>query len=78
MTPTIGRVVWFHDYDVARRARVTHPAIILAVDVDMDATGDHGTTVDLGIFSGVGYGFIAKVQEGPAVGQWSWPILVPT
>lgn len=75
MTPTLGRVVWFHDFDSVKEARVTRPAIILAVDVDADATGDSGMTVDLGIFSEVGYGYIAKVQEGRAVGQWSWPIL---
>ncbi len=76
MTPTIGRIVIFHDYDGLQHSRVDRPAIVLAVHRDGDATGDCPDRLDLGIFSQVGYGYIRDVEEAMTVGCWSWPTLV--
>lgn len=70
--PTMGRIVIFHDLHDDR------PAIVLAVNVDSDATGDHGPTCDLGVFSDLGYGLVRDIPEGDTRGCWSWPRLVTT
>lgn len=71
MTPSIGRIVIFHDYNDAAKVAVDVPAIILGVH----PSPGPGTPlmVGLGIFSSVGYGYIGGAIEGAEVGKWSWP-----
>lgn len=71
MTPTIGRIVIFHDVSGKDR-----PAIVLEVNQDGDATGYAAQTCDLGVFSDLGYGLVRNVVESEQIGGWSWPRLV--
>jgi hypothetical protein len=60
MTPTIGRIVIFHDL------RGDYPAIVLR-------TAPPTSFLWLGVFSDLGYGFVKDVPEGMEQGEWSWP-----
>jgi hypothetical protein len=66
--------VIFHD--VRAEKAVDVPAIVLAVN-EAPAPDTAGPSLELGVFSSWGYGYVAGVFEGPARGQWSWPRRIP-